>query len=110
MRELIAQHTKSKTCAACHANFDPVGLALENFDIFGAWRTQYRGTSDGEQVTGIDRAGLGIDREEHGAVETVPRGEDSREHRHGFLGAVFLVAGQENDPFPGARTGRVARE
>jgi hypothetical protein len=57
MRELIAQHTKSKTCAACHANFDPVGLALENFDIFGAWRTQYRGTSDGEQVTGIDRAG-----------------------------------------------------
>ena len=57
MRELLAQHTKSRICAACHADFDPVGLALESFDILGAWRTRYRGTSDGEQVTGIDRAG-----------------------------------------------------
>jgi hypothetical protein len=57
IRELIAQHTKSKTCATCHAKFDPVGLALENFDILGAWRTRYRGTIDGERITGIDRAG-----------------------------------------------------
>ncbi len=57
IRELIAQHTNSKTCATCHAKFDPVGLALENFDILGAWRTRYRGTSDGERITGIDRAG-----------------------------------------------------
>jgi len=57
IRELIAQHTKSKTCATCHAKFDPVGLALENFDILGAWRTRYRGTSEGERITGIDRAG-----------------------------------------------------
>ena len=57
IRELIAQHTKSKTCATCHAKFDPVGLALENFDVLGAWRTRYRGTSDGERITGIDRAG-----------------------------------------------------
>ena len=57
IRELIAQHTKSKTCATCHAKFDPVGLALENFDILGAWRTRYRGTSDGDRITGIDRAG-----------------------------------------------------
>jgi hypothetical protein len=57
IRELIAQHTKSKTCSACHAKFDPVGLALENFDIHGAWRTRYRGTSDGQRITGIDRAG-----------------------------------------------------
>jgi hypothetical protein len=57
IRELIAQHTESKSCATCHAKFDPVGLALENFDIFGAWRERYRGTSDGERFTGIDRAG-----------------------------------------------------
>jgi len=57
IRELIAQHTKSINCSTCHAKFDPVGLALENFDIHGAWRTRYRGTSDGERVTGIDRAG-----------------------------------------------------
>ena len=57
IRDLLALHTKSKTCASCHAKFDPVGLALENFDILGGWRTRYRGLEEGERVTGIDRAG-----------------------------------------------------
>ncbi|MGY8643719.1 MAG: DUF1588 domain-containing protein [Verrucomicrobiales bacterium] len=57
IRDLLALHTKSKSCAACHARFDPVGLALENFDILGGWRTRYRGMEEGEKVTGIDRAG-----------------------------------------------------
>jgi hypothetical protein len=57
IRDLLALHTKSKSCAGCHARFDPVGLALENFDILGGWRTQYRGLGEGEKVTGIDRAG-----------------------------------------------------
>ena len=57
IRELLALHTKSASCAACHARFDPVGLALENFDVLGGWRTRYRGIEQGESVTGIDRAG-----------------------------------------------------
>ena len=57
IRDLLALHTKDESCAACHARFDPVGLALENFDILGAWRTQYRSIAGGEMVTGIDRAG-----------------------------------------------------
>ena len=57
MRELIAQHTKSPSCAACHAKFDPAGLALENFDVLGAWRTRYRGLESGERITGIDQTG-----------------------------------------------------
>lgn len=57
IRELLALHTQSETCAGCHARFDPVGLALENFDVLGGWRTRYRGTEQGESVTGIDRAG-----------------------------------------------------
>ena len=57
IRELLALHTSSATCAACHAKFDPVGLALENFDILGGWRERYRGIESGERVTGIDRAG-----------------------------------------------------
>lgn len=57
IRELLALHTKSESCAGCHARFDPVGLALENFDILGGWRTQYRGVEQGERITGIDRAG-----------------------------------------------------
>ncbi len=57
IRELLDLHTKSDSCAGCHARFDPVGLALENFDILGGWRTNYRGFETGESVTGIDRAG-----------------------------------------------------
>ncbi|MBN8418820.1 MAG: DUF1592 domain-containing protein [Verrucomicrobia bacterium] len=57
IRDLLALHTKSKSCAACHARFDPVGLALENFDILGGWRTHYRGLEAGQRITGIDRAG-----------------------------------------------------
>lgn len=57
IRDLLALHTKSEACASCHARFDPVGLALENFDILGGWRTRYRGIEQGERISGIDRAG-----------------------------------------------------
>lgn len=57
IRELLSLHTKSESCAGCHARFDPVGLALESFDILGGWRTRYRGVEHGERMSGIDRAG-----------------------------------------------------
>ena len=57
IRQLLSLHTKSDSCSSCHARFDPVGLALENFDILGGWRSRYRGIEQGEAVTGIDRAG-----------------------------------------------------
>ncbi len=57
IRDQLALHTKSSTCASCHAKFDPVGLALESFDVLGGWRTRYRGLAEGERVTGIDPSG-----------------------------------------------------
>jgi hypothetical protein len=57
IRDLLALHTKDASCASCHKLFDPVGFALENFDICGGWRERYRGLEEGEPVTGIDRAG-----------------------------------------------------
>ena len=38
VRERMEQHRKNPVCAACHANLDPLGFALENFDGIGAWR------------------------------------------------------------------------
>ncbi|MCY3732118.1 MAG: DUF1585 domain-containing protein, partial [Rhodospirillaceae bacterium] len=26
-------------CATCHSDLDPLGFALENFDVIGGWRT-----------------------------------------------------------------------
>ena len=57
IRDLLALHTKDASCASCHRLFDPVGFALENFDICGGWRERYRGMEEGDLVTGIDRAG-----------------------------------------------------
>lgn len=39
MRERMLVHRTNPQCASCHAMFDPVGFALENFDATGRWRT-----------------------------------------------------------------------
>jgi hypothetical protein len=38
LREQLEAHRAKAACAACHAHFDPLGLALENFDTTGRWR------------------------------------------------------------------------
>ena len=48
IRERLAQHRTNPTCASCHGVIDPLGFALENFDVIGAWRT-------------IDEAGKPVD-------------------------------------------------
>jgi hypothetical protein len=30
---------EAQSCASCHEQMDPVGFALENFDVIGGWRT-----------------------------------------------------------------------
>ena len=57
IRDLLAKHTESKSCASCHAKFDPVGFAMESFDVMGAWRDRYRGMERGDKITGVDPAG-----------------------------------------------------
>ncbi|HEU4692899.1 MAG TPA: DUF1592 domain-containing protein [Vicinamibacterales bacterium] len=60
MRERMEQHRRSPACANCHKIMDPIGLALENFDAVGAWRTVDGGTpidasgqlSDGTPIDG----------------------------------------------------------
>lgn len=38
VRERLEQHRTNPTCASCHAVIDPIGFALENFDLIGRWR------------------------------------------------------------------------
>src|SRR5204863_8165414 len=37
-RERMEEHRKDPTCNSCHRVIDPLGLALDNFDVTGAWR------------------------------------------------------------------------
>jgi hypothetical protein len=41
IREKFAQHRENPSCAGCHSRLDPLGFALENFDITGRWRDKY---------------------------------------------------------------------
>jgi hypothetical protein len=58
MRERLAQHRTSPTCNNCHSSIDPLGFALENFDVIGGWRT-------------VDEAGKPVD-----ATGTTPNGQN----------------------------------
>ena len=39
LRENMALHATNPLCASCHSRMDPLGLALENFNAMGQWRT-----------------------------------------------------------------------
>jgi hypothetical protein len=39
IRERLAQHRQNPSCNSCHSVIDPLGFALENFDVIGGWRT-----------------------------------------------------------------------
>ena len=41
--EQMAAHRANPTCSSCHNVIDPIGLALDNFDVTGAWRIKDRG-------------------------------------------------------------------
>jgi hypothetical protein len=41
IREKFAEHRKNPECAGCHSRLDPLGFAMENFDITGRWRDKY---------------------------------------------------------------------
>ena len=61
MRETMEAHKSSISCATCHKIFEPIGLALENFDAVAAWRSMDEGVPidatgvmvDGTKVDGV---------------------------------------------------------
>jgi hypothetical protein len=60
VRERMEEHRKNAACSSCHRMIDPIGLALENFDVTGAWRIKDNGAPvdaasalyDGTPLTG----------------------------------------------------------
>ena len=40
LRELLAKHRDNPACAGCHARFDTVGMAFENYGPIGERRTK----------------------------------------------------------------------
>ena len=40
IRQRIEAHARNTSCAACHAKIDPLGLAFDQYDAVGQWRTR----------------------------------------------------------------------
>jgi hypothetical protein len=52
VRERLEEHRTNPSCNGCHGVMDPIGFALENYDVTGAWRTK-----DLDAGTAIDSSG-----------------------------------------------------
>jgi hypothetical protein len=61
LRARMEAHRTNPNCASCHKIFEPMGLAMENFDAVGMWRTEDAGqpidptgvTNDGTHLDGV---------------------------------------------------------
>ena len=80
VRDRLERHREDPACSACHAPMDPLGLALENYDAVGKWRTT------GEAGLPLDASGLLPD----GTRFDGPRGLRTLllERRRQFVGTV----------------------
>jgi hypothetical protein len=82
VRERLEEHRRNPVCANCHRMFDPIGLALENFDATGAWRTRDGGTRgtpidasgelvDGTKINGVNELRAALIRDPNVFVQTL---------------------------------------
>ena len=44
-RARMEKHRENPTCNACHSMMDPIGLALDNFDVTAKWRLRENGAA-----------------------------------------------------------------
>ncbi len=58
--QIYAQQSAPGTCAACHASFDPLGFAFENYDMIGGYRTVDNGHPIDPSGTTVTPAGTTI--------------------------------------------------
>lgn len=62
LKQRIEDHRNHAACMSCHAKIDPWGIAFENFDAVGSWRTRIQGKPvdassllfNGQELDGID--------------------------------------------------------
>ena len=56
LKQAMEKHRANPVCSACHKLMDPIGLALENFDAIGTYRTRYE-----EADASVDSSGILFD-------------------------------------------------
>ncbi len=60
-REQVERHRANPSCASCHDRIDPLGFALENYDVIGRWRSNDEGgpiNASAKLPGGVEISGL----------------------------------------------------
>ena len=83
VRRQLELHRADASCAGCHSKIDPVGFALESFDVSGGWRTHYRSLNEeGEKIIGFGKNGQPFTFRKGPAVDAsgiLPSGEEFKD-------------------------------
>jgi mono/diheme cytochrome c family protein len=58
IRQKLEAHATNTNCAACHVKIDPLGLAWDNYDAIGQWRTREKVPAGVGEDPLINPAGL----------------------------------------------------
>ncbi|MFM7539093.1 MAG: DUF1592 domain-containing protein [Planctomycetota bacterium] len=58
LRQKIEAHRNNANCAACHAKIDPLGLAWDNYDAIGQWRTHEKVPQGTGKDPAVDPSGV----------------------------------------------------
>lgn len=66
LKERIADHRNKPACISCHARIDPWGIAFENYDALGAWRTSIKNKP-------VDATSMLFNKQELAGVEGLKR-------------------------------------
>jgi mono/diheme cytochrome c family protein len=61
VRERLELHRATPSCNSCHGVIDPLGFALENFDVVGGWRTKDRDAGDIIDASGLLADGTAVE-------------------------------------------------
>jgi len=61
VRDRLEAHRANKSCNACHGVIDPLGFALENYDVTGAWRDRDRDAGEAIDSRGVLASGVKVD-------------------------------------------------
>jgi hypothetical protein len=84
IRKRFAAHRDNPSCAGCHSKLDPLGFALENFDITGRWREKY------DNGRSVDATGTLLRKYE---FANVPDFKDSLLHERRRFAKAFTTSG-----------------
>jgi hypothetical protein len=54
VRQRLEAHRSDATCVNCHSRIDPLGFALEHYDLLGRWRDTYKNGEAIDDAIAID--------------------------------------------------------